>query len=168
VIFALPVAIPCNTPDAVTLATAGFELAKLAVAVMFCVVPSLKVPVAVICSVCPVATERVDGESVIETRFAEVTVRVAFPETLDDEAVIVQVPALTAVAIPLALIVQAVVGDADQETELVRFCVLPSDIVALAVNWAVVPLAALAVNGVTLIAVIVLLLTVTEAVAEKS
>jgi predicted ABC-type sugar transport system permease subunit len=105
---------------------------------------------------------------VIETKLAEVTIRVALPETLEDEAVMVQAPELTAVARPLALMVHTVVGEAVQETELVRFCVLPSDIVALAVNCAVVPFAALVASGVTVIAVIVALLTVTDAVAEKS
>jgi hypothetical protein len=168
VTLALPVATPSKSPAVLTLATAVFELAKDAVEVMFWVVPSLKTPVAVICNVCPNATERVDGESVIETRLAEVTFRVAFPETLDDEAVIVQAPALTAVAKPLLLMVHIALGEVVQETELVRFCVLPSDMVALAVNCAVVPFAALVANGVTLIVVIVALLTVTDAVAEKS
>jgi hypothetical protein len=90
------------------------------------------------------------------------------PDTLDDEAVIVHAPAPTAVAKPLALMVHTVDGAVAQVTELVKFCVLPSDMVALAVNCCVVPFAALETAGVTLIEVTVLLLTVTEAVDEKS
>lgn len=48
-------------------------------------------------------------------------------------------PALFAVAKPLALIVATVVFEEFQVTELVRFWVLPSVKVPLAVNWSVLP-----------------------------
>lgn len=56
-----PVATPCSNPVALTVTTAGFELEKLAVFVMFCVVPSLNVPVTVSCSLWPAATARLVG-----------------------------------------------------------------------------------------------------------
>src|SRR5689334_17947557 len=56
-------------------------------------------------------------------------------------ALIVLLPAATPVANPLALTVAIEAFDEFHVTELVRFCVLPSLNVPVAVNWAVVPFA---------------------------
>jgi len=75
-------------------------------------------------------------------KVAGVTVRVnAFEVTPPELAVIVDVPLLTAVAKPAALMV-ATPGVAEFQTAvLVRFCVVPSVNVPVAVNWSVSPLA---------------------------
>ena len=60
-----------------------------------------------------------------------VTVKAAVPETLPDVAVIVVVPAVTAVARPFdpaaLLIVATPVLEEFQVAEAVRFCVVPSE-----------------------------------------
>ena len=55
------------------------------------------------------------------------TVSVVLPVTPDSAAEIVAVPADTAVAKPLALIVATAVADELQDAWLVTFCVLPSE-----------------------------------------
>ena len=78
----------------------------------------------------------------MDSKVAGVTVRVnAFEVTPPELAVIVDVPLLTAVAKPAALMV-ATPGVAEFQTAvLVRFCVVPSVNVPVAVNWSVSPLA---------------------------
>lgn len=73
-------------------ATAGVPELHCTVPVMFCVVPSLKVPVAVNCCVTPWGREGMAGVTAIETRAAEVTVAVAEPVIEAEAAVIVVLP----------------------------------------------------------------------------
>lgn len=79
---------------------------------------------------------------VIDCSVAAVTVTAtAFDVTPFCEAVMFVEPTPFAFARPLTLIVATAVLEEIHVTELVRFCVLPSVKVAVAVNWSVVPLA---------------------------
>ena len=79
---------------------------------------------------------------VIDCSVAAVTVRAtALDVTPLWEAVMFVEPALFAVAKPVVLIVVTVVLEEIHVTELVKFCVLPSVKVPVAVNWSVVPFA---------------------------
>jgi hypothetical protein len=82
---------------------------------------SLNVPVAVNCCVFPAATEGFAGVTAMETRVAFVTVSVVDPTSLPLVALIVEVPAFSAVAKPAAFIV-AFTGVPDAHvTLLVKF-----------------------------------------------
>lgn len=89
------------------------------------------------------------GETSIETRVAEVTVRSVDPDMSPSVAEIVVVPAATAVAMPSVpeplLIVAFEVSVDDHTTEAVRSWVVSSENVPVAVNDLVVP-AAIVVN----------------------
>ncbi len=78
------------------------------------------------------------GVTAIETRAAAATVRVVEPLTEPDVAVIVVVPCATLVArpapVPCATMVATATLDELQVTEAVKFCVLPSVNVPVAVN----------------------------------
>ena len=62
--------------------------------------PSVKVPVAVNCSVVPDGMVGIAGVSAIETRFAEVTVRVVEPLIAPETAVTAVLPTVTLAATP--------------------------------------------------------------------
>src|SRR5262245_45192446 len=101
--------------------------------------PSLKVPVAVSCDVCPMASVTVDGVTAIDERVAFDTVRVVDPWTPEKVAEMVVVPTATPVArpwLPAALeIVAAAVLDEAQVTWVVRLCVVASLNRPVAWNW---------------------------------
>ncbi len=94
--------------------------------VMFCVLPSVKVPVAANCSVVPRAMDGIAGVMAIETNAAGVTVKVDEPPTLAAAAVIMVWPVDTLVASPLALVMATDGVDALQVADVVRSSVLPS------------------------------------------
>lgn len=75
----LPTAIA--RPVLLIVATVMEEEFHVAVLVRFCVVPSLKVPVAVNCSVFPMAIEGFAGVTAMDANVAGVTVSVVLPET---------------------------------------------------------------------------------------
>ena len=77
------------------------------------------------------------------------TVRVVLPVTVPSVAEMVVVPALTAVARPLLLIVATLVLEDVHATWLVRFWVMPLEYVPVAVNDCVVPVEIVGVAGVT-------------------
>ena len=77
------------------------------------------------------------------------TVRVVLPATVPSVAEMVVLPALTAVARPVLLIVATLVLEDVHATWLVRFCVLPLEYVPVAVNDCVVPVEIVGVAGVT-------------------
>ena len=110
------------------------------------------------------------GVTAMDTRVAEVTVSVADPTTLPDVAVIVDEPAATDVANPLepaALLMAAIVAADDfQVTDVVRFCVVLSEYVPVAVNCLDVPSAKLVLVGVTAIETSVAGVTVSVALPE--
>ncbi len=112
-------------------------------------VPSEKVPVALNCWVVPFAILGFVGVTVIDDSVAGVTVNVVFLETVPTVAVIAVVPTSTDVARPALLIVATSGLDELQVTCVVRFCVVLSEKVPVAVNCCVVPLAMLGFAGVT-------------------
>ena len=83
--------------------------------------PSLKVPVAVNCSVSPLAIEGFAGVTLIDESVAAVTVSVVEPVIAPETALMVVDPAPTAEARPAAEIVAAPVFVELQVTEAVRF-----------------------------------------------
>jgi len=65
------------------------------------------------------------GVTAIETRVGGFTVKEVDPVIAPEVAVIVELPAATAVANPAALMVATLVSEEVQVTELVRFTVVP-------------------------------------------
>jgi hypothetical protein len=122
--------------------------------------------VAVNCCVCPFAIVAAVGVTAIDTKVAFVTVSVVDPTTLPLVALIVELPAFSAVARPPAVIV-AVAGVPDAHTALfVRSCVELSLNVPVAVNCCVFPTRTEGVAGVTAIDVSAAAVTVNTAVFE--
>src|SRR6202022_2685257 len=115
-----------------------------------CVVLSLKVRVGVKCCVVPLGIDGFAGVTAIDTSVAGVTVSSVEPVMLPLVAEISDVPALTVVAKPVALIVATLVV-ADAHTALPSTCVVLSLNVPVAVNCCVVPLAIDGFAGVTAI-----------------
>ncbi len=138
VMVVVPVARAVARPLLSITATIVLDELQLACVVISCVVPSEKVPVAVNCWVAPPSTLGSAGVIAMEDRVAEVTVRVVLPETVPEVAVIVVVPAVTAVARPLLSITATIVLDELQLACVVISCVVPSENLAVAVNcWVV-------------------------------
>ena len=79
VIVEVPTATPCASPVVLTVATGLADDFHVAEAVRSCVLPSLRVPVAVNCCERPAAIVAVAGETAIETRTGAVTVSTADP-----------------------------------------------------------------------------------------
>lgn len=158
---AKPLAVIDTTPD--------FDELHVAVPVMSCVDPSENVPIAVNCCKVPKEIDGLAGVTAIEVTLALVTVSVAPEEMLPEAAVIAELPAAMPMArpgTPLALMLAAA-GFAEVHcTELVMFCVLPSENVPVATNCIVVPGAIDAVNGEIEIDVNAALVTVTVALEE--
>lgn len=105
------------------------------------VLPSENLPVAVNCCDAPSGIEALEGVTEMETSDAPVTVNVAVAETLPDDAVIVELPAVKPFASPEApftLMLATLVLLEVQVTRPVALPELPSLKVALAVNWNVV------------------------------
>ena len=148
-----PVPAVLANPPALMVATLTSEDDQVTCAVRFSVLPSLKLPVAVNCWVPPNDMVAGSGVTVMELRVALVTVKVAPPDCPANRAVMVAVPGATPVARPLVgdalLTVATEAGDEVQLTELVRFWVLWSANVPMALNWVAVCSATVAVAGVT-------------------
>jgi hypothetical protein len=123
-------------------ATPGTEEAQVTVDVNACVVPSVKIPVATNCKVVPSAIVAIDGVTMSAASGAVVTVRVVVPVTPWKVALIVVVPAATAVAspgLPAALLIVATPGTEEtQVTVVVRSWLVPSLKIPTAVNGRVV------------------------------
>jgi hypothetical protein len=86
-------------------ATEGVPDVQSTLFVMSCVEESEKVPIAVNCSVCPLATLGLEGVMAMDTRTPAVTVSVVDPETPLKEALIFELPGVKLVASPVELIV---------------------------------------------------------------
>jgi hypothetical protein len=101
--------------------------AQVTDAVRFCVLLSLKVPVAVNCSVKPFATVGFAGVTAMDCRVAGAAVSTVEPTIEFKAAMMLLVPlaATTVARPPLEMVATDVVADA-QVTEAVRFCVLLS------------------------------------------
>jgi hypothetical protein len=134
VIVEVPTPAALARPAALIVAVVVVPEDHVTVLVRFCVVPSLNVPVAVNCCVAPLAIDGFAGVTAIDCNVAAVTVSKVEPLMDDDVAVIVEVPTAAALARPAALIVAVVVVPEDQVTLDVRFCVVPSLNVPVAVN----------------------------------
>ena len=111
-----------------TVAADGLSDNHVAEAVKSCVLPSVKVPVAVNCWVVPSAIESACGVTAIDTSAAVVTVTTVVPLTVPDVALMLVVPVAAAVAKPCvfgALLIEATDGLSELHcTVEVRFCVL--------------------------------------------
>lgn len=121
---------PVATAEAkppLTFTAAALEELQLAELVRFCVLPSLKVPVAVNCSEVPLAIEAFDPLTVIDCSVAAVTAKAKIFDVIPPcVAVMLLEPTATPVNRPPVVMV-AVAGVEDvQATEPVKFCVLPS------------------------------------------
>ena len=103
------------------------------------------------CCVSPLATDGFAGVTAIDCSTAAVTVNKVEPLIAPELALMVLVPIPTAVARPPAVIVAVPVVPEVHVTELVRFCVLLSVSVPVAVNCCVSPLATDGFAGVTAI-----------------
>jgi hypothetical protein len=116
------------------------------------VLPSLKLPMAVNCWEPPEATLESLGVIVMEVSSALVTVNDAVPTLPANSAVMVAVPGAIPFANPLVPAVSLTVatddGDEVHDTELVRFSVLPSANVPMALNCMAVCCATVALAGV--------------------
>jgi len=115
--------------------------------------PSLYVPVAVNCSVLPFGRLELLGVTPIDTNVAGVTLSDVDPEMLPSDAVMVLDPCAAAVATPFdpaaLLMLATAVEDEFQATWDVRFCVVPSLYVPVAVYCWVSPAGSVEVLGVT-------------------
>ena len=114
-----------------------------------CVVPSVKVPVAVNCCVVPRGMVAVCGLIAMDTRAAGVTVSSVELLIPPEFAVMLAVPMPALCASPLLLMVAAEAVSEDQVAVLVRSCVLPSVNDPIAVNCCIVPSAMDGAVGVT-------------------
>ncbi|HXO06277.1 MAG TPA: hypothetical protein VN884_11680 [Candidatus Sulfotelmatobacter sp.] len=150
-IVLVPAATPVANPPAVIVATVVVDELHVAVLVKFCVELSEKVPVAVNCSVAPLAMEGFAGVTAIDTSVGPVTVSVVEPLMAPEVALIALVPAATPVASPPAVIVATVVVEELHVAVLVKFCVELSENVPVAVNCSVALFAMEGFAGVTAI-----------------
>jgi type III secretory pathway component EscT len=150
-IVVLPTATPVARPVAVIVATPVLLELHVTELVRFCVLLSLYVPVAVNCCVAPGATDGLAGVTASDTSAGAVTVRPVDPLIEPKVAWIVALPVATPVARPAAVMLATPVLLELHVTELVRFCVLLSLYVPVAVNCCVAPLAIDEFAGVTAI-----------------
>ena len=122
---------------------------QLALVDTFIVVPSEYVPVAVSCRDSPIPEEAGLGVIAIDSTTADVTVKVAVPDTEPELAVMTADPGATAVTRPEVAFTLAMAGALEvQVTVLVKSRVLVSLKVPVAVNCCASPLARLGVVGV--------------------
>jgi len=120
--FADPTPCAVANPAAFTVAMLLFEEDHATELLTFCVLPSLKVPVAVNWSVVPFAIEALAALMVIDRNTAAVTVSVIEFDVIPFcVALTALVPAATPVASPVALRVAIEEFDEFQVTEVVRF-----------------------------------------------
>ena len=134
VIVVLPCATDVASPALLIVAMLVADEAQVTVPVRFCVLPLEYVPVAVNCCIRPSVIEGLVGVTAIDTRVAGLTVRTVEPAIDPEVAEIVVLPVATEVASPVPLIVAAPEADEAHVTVLVRFCMVPSLNVPVAVN----------------------------------
>jgi len=102
----VPAATAVTSPEELIFATPVLLELHVAEVVIFAVLPSLNVPVAVYCSVLPVGKLAFSGLNAIDFNVIDFTVSEVEPELAPfRDAVIVVTPALTPVARPVLLIV---------------------------------------------------------------
>lgn len=141
----MPVASPFEPPPLLpTVATLELLLAQLDTPVIFCVLPSLKVPVAVNRWLVPGAMVVLFGATEMDVMVAAVTLRLVLALCEPKVTLIVVGPTLLETAIPLpGPIVATAVFDEVQVTPfvIVTSSVLPSFKVAVAIICRFVPIA---------------------------
>lgn len=108
VMVVVPAAAVVASPLPLIVATPLLVEVHLTELVMFCVVPLLKVPVAVYCTVAPAVTESLAGVTTIDCSAAAVTVRRVEPLTEPKVAVMVEAPVVRALASPPPVMVATV------------------------------------------------------------
>ena len=148
VMLLVPTPTPVATPPPVPLVIVAVVVVPevhATLVVMFAVVASLYVPVAVNCCVAPLAIDGLAGVTAIEASVAAVTVSTSAVEVTPDRlAVMLLVPTPTPVAtpppVPLVIVAVVVVPEV-HATLVVMFCVEASLYVPVAVNCCVAPLA---------------------------
>ena len=116
VIEVAPIQRDVASPVALTLATVALEDDQLLVAVRSCVLPSVKVPVAVSCCVAPRTTDGLAGLIASDTSWGPDTVSRAEAALDPEAAVIVAVPTPALVArpcVPVELLTTATVAALD-------------------------------------------------------
>src|SRR5579871_4483423 len=148
-IVLVPTPTPVANPPVVIVAVEVVPDAHVTDPVRFCVLLSLNVPVAVNCCVAPLPIDGFAGVTAIDFSVAAVTVNVVDPLIAPDVALIVLVPTPTPVANPPVVIVAVEVVPEAHVTDAVRFCVLLSLNVPVAVNCCVRPFAIDGFAGVT-------------------
>jgi hypothetical protein len=152
VICDVPTATPLARPAELIVATAVAADTHVACVVRFCVLVSEYVPVAVNCSLVPLAIDGPTGVTAIDTSVAAATVNVSGGLVRPpNAAVICDVPTPMPVAKPAELIVATPVVPDTHVACVVKFCVLLSVYVPVAVNCSVVPFAIDGLAGVTAI-----------------
>ncbi len=157
VIVALPVATAVTCPlEPAALLIAATDVADephVTDDVIFCVLLSENVPVAVNCTFVLRTMPELTGVTAMDTSVAELTVRAVKPEMLPEVAVIVAVPAATVAICPLEPVTLLTVAtdtfDELHVTDDVIFCVLLSENVPVAVNCSFVLRAMPGFAGVT-------------------
>jgi hypothetical protein len=151
VVVPVPVVVTCPMVPAVSLIVATVAAVELQcpLCVRSCVVPSVKLPVAVNGWVVPSGIVAIGGLIAIDTSAAAVTVSTVDPLTVPQVALTVAVPVPTLCPSPALLMVAVVAVSEVHVAVLVRSCVLPSLYVPVAVNGWVVPNAIDGVAGVT-------------------
>ena len=134
-IVVCPTPTPVANPVPLIVATAVLDELQVTELVKVCVLPSLKVPVAVTGSLEPMFNEPDGALTAIDCSDAEVTVSTIVFETMPPcVALTFVVPPVRPVAKPAVVIVATAVLEELHVAKLVRFCVLPSLNVPVAVN----------------------------------
>jgi hypothetical protein len=118
------------------------------VPVTSCVLPSVKLPVAVNCFVVPNGISGIAGVTAIETSAAGLTLSVVVPETVPAVALTPVLPTATLLATPCPLTVAMAEFAVSQATAVVKSKVPPSLYVPVALSGSVVPRAKPAFAGV--------------------
>jgi|SRR5690242_15776995 hypothetical protein len=131
-----------------TVATEGVPDNHVTVLVMFCVLLSVYVPVAISCTVVPGAMVELAGVIAIDTS-AGAIVRLNEPVTVPFLALITTGPLALAVSMPPAVMSTLFGFEEIQLTALVRSCELPALKVPVAFNCSVWPTMMLALGPVT-------------------
>jgi hypothetical protein len=136
-------------PEAEMVATDGVADDQVTEAVRFCVLPSLKVPVAANCWVAFLVRVAFAGVTAMDFRVAPATVKDIEPAMVPELAVMVLAPADFAVTIPL-LLIEATLGFWELHTTLAEMSSDdPSLKCPVAANCWVVPIVIVALAGET-------------------
>lgn len=151
--FVLPCAIDVASPVPLMVATAMLEDVQVTEVDTFCMLPSLNVPMAVNCCICPAPIEGFAGAIVNETSVAGLTVTAVEPVTLPDVAMTFAEPTLSACANPTLLTESVVAALELHVTEEVKSREVPLLNSPVALNCCEVPFGSEAPVGVTVIEV---------------